>query len=77
MESPCQLLSRLFWSLTCFLQLEKVKMTATKPKQIERFKQAARELGCDENEAAFEDKLRRIAKPKRKPKAKDEDEAPE
>ena len=30
--------------------------------QSESFKTAARELGCDENEAAFEDKLRRIVK---------------
>ncbi|WP_114395069.1 hypothetical protein [Oleisolibacter albus] len=48
--------------------------------QIKRFQDAARELGCDEDEAAFEDKLRRIAKGKPKPetdvKAEDE-EAPE
>ena len=45
--------------------------------QRERFIETARELGCDEDEAAFDEKLRRIAsaKPKRKvpaqPKQKD------
>lgn len=34
--------------------------------QIERFKQAARELGCDEDEAAFDEKLRVLAKQKQK-----------
>lgn len=34
--------------------------------QVERFKETARALGCDENEAAFDEKLRRVAahKPK-------------
>jgi len=32
--------------------------------QIERFKEAARQLGCDEDEAAFDEGLRRFAKPK-------------
>jgi len=48
--------------------------------QLDRFKQLARELGCDEDEAAFEEALRKVAKrktapqpapPKRKP-ARDE-----
>ena len=55
----------------------------TKPpdnSQHDRFKQLARELGCDEDEAAFEEALRKVAKrktapqpapPKRKP-ARDE-----
>jgi hypothetical protein len=30
--------------------------------QVERFKEAARMLGCDEDEAAFEAKLKKIAK---------------
>jgi hypothetical protein len=30
--------------------------------QLERFKQAAREAGCDEDERGFERALRRIAK---------------
>jgi len=40
--------------------------------QHERFIETARELGCDEDEAAFDEKLRRIAtaKPKPKPKPK-------
>ena len=32
--------------------------------QSDRFEKAAREIECDENEKAFDDKLRRIAKPK-------------
>lgn len=38
--------------------------------QLERFKQAARELGADESARAFEDKLKRIAKAKPKPEPK-------
>ena len=34
--------------------------------QSQRFMETARELGCDEDEAAFEDKLRRIARQKPK-----------
>ncbi|MFD1623917.1 hypothetical protein [Azospirillum griseum] len=48
--------------------------------QHQKFMDAARELGCDEDEAAFEDKLRRIAKVKPKPEADtkaEDDEAPE
>jgi hypothetical protein len=30
--------------------------------QADRFKQAAKEVGADESEAAFEDKLRKLAK---------------
>lgn len=33
----------------------------------DRFEAIARKLGCDEDEAAFEDKLRQIAKAKPKP----------
>lgn len=40
-----------------------------KPEQIEKFKEAAKKLGCDESEDAFDEKLRRIAK---KPPPKDE-----
>jgi hypothetical protein len=38
-------------------------MAQKKPKepQVERFKEAARVLGCDEDEAAFEAKLKKIA----------------
>ena len=47
--------------------------------QYEKFKEAARSQECNEDEGAFEDKLRQIAKAKPKPaddKAKDE-KAPE
>ncbi|MEA2861365.1 MAG: hypothetical protein QOC72_3404 [Methylobacteriaceae bacterium] len=30
--------------------------------QADRFKEAARELGCDEDESAFDEKLRRVAR---------------
>lgn len=36
--------------------------------QSERFIEAARALGCDEDEAAFDEKLKRIAQAKPKPK---------
>ena len=39
------------------------KMHTKKPTQIEKFKQAARELECDESERGFEEKLKRITKP--------------
>jgi hypothetical protein len=42
------------------------------PHQIDRFKALARELGCDENEAAFDAALKKIAEraplPKHEPK---------
>ena len=44
----------------------KTKPGNAKP-QAERFVDKARELGCDEDEITFEDKLRRIV-PKPKPK---------
>lgn len=34
--------------------------------QIDKFKDAARDLECDEDEKSFQDKLRRIAKPQPK-----------
>jgi len=34
--------------------------------QIDKFKEAAREHGCDEDEAAFEENLRRISEHKPK-----------
>jgi hypothetical protein len=49
-------------------------MAQKKPKepQVERFKEAARMLGCDEDEAAFEAKLKKIgnAQPPKKPAKK-------
>jgi len=50
-------------------------MPARKPRppdekpQIERFREAARELGCDNDEAAFDDKLRQIMRAKPAPKS--------
>ena len=46
-----------------------MKKTTDQKPQRERFIETARELGCDEDEAAFEEKLRRIATVKPKPKA--------
>ncbi len=44
---------------------------STDKDQIKRFIETARDLGCDEDEAAFDEKLKRIAtaKPKAKPKS--------
>lgn len=36
--------------------------------QIDRFKEVARELGCDEDEAAFDKTLRKLAEAKHLPK---------
>ena len=36
------------------------KTSASKAKQIDKFKAAARELGCDESEAVFDEKLKKI-----------------
>lgn len=48
------------------------KPDADKKTQHQRFVETARELECDEDEAAFDEKLRRIAtvKPKPQPQAK-------
>jgi hypothetical protein len=40
------------------------KPKSDEKQQSERFIEIARELGCDEDEAAFDEKLRRIAKAK-------------
>ena len=56
------------------------KKTEEKPKeQFERFAEAARELGCDEDTEAFKDKLKKLVKApppetvqKRKAKGKSE-----
>jgi hypothetical protein len=37
---------------------------AEKQSQSEKFKQAARDLECDPDEARWEDKLREVVKPK-------------
>jgi hypothetical protein len=36
-------------------------MTAPKPNQADKFRDLARELECDEDEAAFEEKVRKVA----------------
>ena len=43
---------------------QRMKKARAKNSQHEQFVDKARELGCDEDEAVFEAKLRRIAKPK-------------
>lgn len=48
----------------------------TKPEspqtQADKFKRLARELECDEDESAFDQKLERVAKPPPQPKRSDE-----
>ncbi|VTZ25761.1 hypothetical protein MPC4_90100 [Methylocella tundrae] len=44
-------------------------MEKDKPNQKERFTEAARELGCDENESHFEEKLKQVARHKPPPDA--------
>jgi hypothetical protein len=39
-------------------------------KKSESFEEVARRLGCDENEAAFEEKLKKVAKQRPAPKTK-------
>ncbi len=50
------------------------KSQAARKTQRDRFIEAGRELGADEDEAAFDDKLRRLAKAKPRPK---EEKAPD
>jgi hypothetical protein len=45
----------------------KVKAAAESPKsetQSDKFKEAARELGCDEDEARWDERLRKVAQQK-------------
>ncbi len=42
--------------------------TNARDSQIDRFKELARELGCDEEEATFEDTLKKVAESKSLPK---------
>jgi hypothetical protein len=37
--------------------------------QIQKFREAARELGCDQSEERFDDALRKVAKAKPKPES--------
>lgn len=48
----------------------------TKSEQKERFEQAARELGCDEDESQFEDALKKVARHKPPPAAPPEPKKP-
>lgn len=43
------------------------KKLTDKQKQSDKFKQAARDLECDPDEARWEDKLRKVVKPMPKP----------
>lgn len=42
--------------------------------QVDRFKESARKLGCDEDEARFDEKLGKLVKHKPKPASKAETE---
>jgi len=59
------------------------EMPARKPRprdekpQIERFREAARELGCDDDEEAFWDRLVRVARHKPKDEPRQEPTKPE
>ena len=46
--------------------LDKLTMKKTdteKQAQLERFREKSRELGCDDNESRFNDRLKKIARP--------------
>lgn len=42
-------------------------MTKTEQEQFERFKRTARELECDEDEARWDERLKKVAKGKPEP----------
>ena len=42
-------------------------MGASQSSQSDKFKDAARKLGCDEDEARWEERLRKVAKPRTAP----------
>ena len=42
-------------------------MTEPKPPQLDKFKELARELGADEDESHWDDRLRKLAKAKPAP----------
>lgn len=46
-------------------------MTEKRKTQIERFKEAARELGTDDDEERFNERLKKLAKKKQDDKEKD------
>jgi hypothetical protein len=43
------------------------EVTNSKPTQLEKFKQAARELEADEDEARWDERLKKVVKAKPKP----------
>lgn len=47
-------------------------MSTKKKSQLERFKEAARELGTDDDEERFNEKLKKLAKQKRDEKKNDD-----
>lgn len=49
--------------------MKKTKLTPEE--QLKAFKQAARELGCDDDEKAFDKKLKKVATPKPKKPRRD------
>jgi hypothetical protein len=49
-------------------KLENSEMTESKNEQYQKFKEAARELGTDDSEEAFDAKLKKIAKAPQPPK---------
>ena len=52
------------WRYVSHYHLNREHLTMTKPKQIDKFKQMAKELECDESEKAFDEKLGRLVKDK-------------
>jgi hypothetical protein len=47
-----------------------VKLVVENPSQSEKFKQAARDLECDPDEALWDDRLKKVAKAKPSPNTK-------
>jgi hypothetical protein len=47
--------------------LKRMTPTTSEPSQADKFKEAARELEADEDEGRWEERLRKIAKPKTAP----------
>lgn len=42
------------------MKMKKKRLTPDNPQQSEKFIQAAKELGCDESEEAFDEKLTKL-----------------
>ena len=52
------------WRYVSHYHLNRAHLTMTKPKQIDKFQQMAKEFECDESEKAFDKKLKRMVKNK-------------